>query len=270
MNIIIFTDLDGTLLNHDDYSYADALPSLEKIRRADIPLILVTSKTYNETGVLQMEMGIDEPFIVENGAAVHFPARYADFLLKHINLGLPFQVTQTIQLGLSYGYIRAFIEEIRDQISIRGFGDMSVSEIADITGLTPKRAEYAKQRQYTEPFILERDEDIYMLQEAAKRRGIKITKGGRFYHMIGMNQDKGETVKIVRKIFDQKTGKKNLTIGLGDSINDLPMLNNVDIPVLIPNPWKNSPDISLPGLIRARDAGAKGWNDVIWRLLDEL
>lgn len=270
MNIIIFTDLDGTLLNHEDYSYADALPSLEKIRQAAIPLILTTSKTNRETEILQMEMGIDDPFIVENGAAICFPAKYTDFLLKDISSELSFQITQTIQLGISYGRIRAFIEEIRDQFNIRGFGDMSASEISSITALTLKRAEQAKVRQYTEPFLLERDEDIYMLQEAAIKRGIKITKGGRFYHMIGMYQDKGAAVKIVRKIFDQKIGVKHLTIGLGDSINDIPMLNNVDIPVLIPNPEKESPNISLPGLIRAANTGSKGWNDVIWRLLDEL
>ncbi len=270
MNTIIFTDLDGTLLNHDDYSYANALPSLNKIRQAAIPLIFTTSKTNCETEILQMEMGVDDPSIVENGAAICLPARYADLLLKDIICELSTRISLTIQLGMAYGRIRAFIDEIRDQFNIRGFGDMSASEISEITGLTLKRAEYAKQRQYTEPFMLKRDEDIHMLQDAAIKRGIKITKGGRFYHMTGIHQDKGEAVKIVRKILDQKRGVKHLTIGLGDSINDIPMLNSVDIPVLIPNPEKESPDINLPGLIRATDAGAKGWNDVIWRLLTEL
>jgi mannosyl-3-phosphoglycerate phosphatase len=270
MNIIIFTDLDGTLLNHGDYSYVDALPSLDKIRQAAIPLILTTSKTGIETEALQMEIGIDDPFILENGAAICFPAKYTDFLLKDIGYEPSLQIRHTIQLGISYGRIRGFMDEIRDQYNITGFGDMSAKEISDLTGLTPKRAEYAKMRQYTEPFILERDEDIQMLHEAAIRRGIKITRGGRFYHMIGMYQDKGEAVKIARKILDQKIGKKHLTIGLGDSFNDIPMLNNVDIPILIPNPEKDFPDIGLPGLIRAKHTGSKGWNDVIWRLLSEL
>lgn len=270
MKILIFTDLDGTLLNHEDYSYADALPSLAKIRQAAIPLILTTSKTHHEIEMLQIEIGIDDPFIVENGAAICFPPAYANFLFKDVNGEPPFQIAQTLQLGISYGRIRAFIEEIRDQFDIRGFGDMSIVEISDMTGLTFKRAEYAKQRQYTEPFILANDQDIYILQEVAIKRGIKITKGGRFYHMIGMNQDKGEAVKIVRNIFDRRLGEKHLTIGLGDSINDLPMLNNVDIPVLIPNPEKGIMQASIPSLIRAENTGSKGWNDVIWRLLDEL
>ena len=47
------------------------------------------------------------------------------------------------------------------------------------------------------------------------------------------------------------------------------MLEQVDIPVLIPRPGKGYLDIRLPGMIRAQEAGAKGWNDVVQRLLDE-
>jgi len=270
MKILIFTDIDGTLLNHEDYTYEEALPSLGKIRQEAIPLILTTSKTHHEIEMLQIEIGIDDPFIIENGAAICFTPNYTNFLFKDVIGEPPFQIAQTIQLGISYGRIRAFIHEIRDQFDIRGFGDMSVNEISDMTGLTLKKAEYAKTRQYTEPFILASDQDIYKLQEAAIKRGIKITKGGRFYHMIGMNQDKGEAVKMLRNIFDRKLGEKHLTIGLGDSINDLPMLKNVDIPVLIPNPDKGIMEAGIPGLIRATNTGSKGWNDVLWRLLNEF
>ena len=270
MRILIFTDLDGTLLNHDDYSFEDALPSLEMIRQSEIPLILTTSKTRRETELLQNEMGIDDPFIIENGAAIYFPPKYTDFFIDDSQHEPPFQVMQIIQLGISYDRIRAFIEEIRDQFNIRGFGDMSAQEISDITGLPIGRAEFARARQYTEPFIMGQDKDIYLLQGIAVERGIKITKGGRFHHMIGVHQDKGEAVKMVRNIFDRKQGEKHLTIGLGDSINDVPMLTNVDIPVLIPHPERGFLDASFPGLIRAGEAGSKGWNEVMERLLNEF
>jgi mannosyl-3-phosphoglycerate phosphatase len=270
MKIIIFTDLDGTLLNHEDYSFEDAFPSLDRIRQAGIPLILTTSKTRRETELLQREMGIDDPFIVENGAAIYFPPKYTEFFLEDIRKSPPFKISQVIQLGISYDRIRSFIGEIREKFSIRGFGDMSSQEISEITGLSLRRAEFAKAREYTEPFIIDQDQDIYMLQGLAVERGIKITKGGRFNHMIGVNQDKGEAVKLVRNIFDQKEVEKHLAIGLGDSTNDIPMLNNVDIPVLIPHPARGYLNASFPGLIRADKPGAKGWNEIMGRLLDEL
>jgi mannosyl-3-phosphoglycerate phosphatase len=266
MKILIFTDLDGTLLNHDDYSYEDALPSLDKIRQAAIPLIFNTSKTRRETETLQKEIGIDDPFIVENGAAICFPPGYVNYLPENVS----HEPQQVIELGISHDRIRAFINKIRDQFNIRGFGDMSALEISELTGLTLKNAELAKKRQYTEPFIMAKEKDISLLTEVAREQGIKIIKGGRFHHMTGMDHDKGEAVKILRNIIDRKLCEKHLTIGLGDSINDIPMLKNVDIPVLIPHPEKGFPDAIIPGLIRADGPGSRGWNNVIRRILDEL
>jgi mannosyl-3-phosphoglycerate phosphatase len=270
MNIIIFTDLDGTLLNHDDYSFEDALPALDKIKKSGIPLILTTSKTRREVELLQMELGIDEPFIVENGAAIYFPSGYTKLFSGDINQQPPFLVTQIIQLGISYDKIRTFINDVREQFRIKGFGDMSVQEISDVTGLSLMHAELAKAREYTEPFLMDSNRDIYMLQGLAIKKKIKITTGGRFHHMIGIYQDKGEAVKLVRSIFNQMEGMKHISIGLGDSINDLPMLNNVDIPVLIPHPTKGYLDATFSGLVRASNPGSRGWNEVIERLLNEL
>jgi mannosyl-3-phosphoglycerate phosphatase len=270
VNILIFTDLDGTLLNHEDYSFTDAQPTLHKIKKSGIPLILTTSKTRREVELLQIELGISEPFIVENGAAIYFPSGYTRFFIDKINQQPPFQVAQIIQLGISYDKIRTFISDEREQFGIKGFGDMSAQEISEITGLSLMRAELAKAREYTEPFIMDPDSNIYMLQGLAVQKGIKITTGGRFHHMIGVYQDKGEAVKLVRNIFDQKDRMKYLSIGLGDSINDVPMLNNVDIPVVIPNPKRGYMEASFPGMIRAASPGAKGWNEVMERLLNEL
>lgn len=147
---------------------------------------------------------------------------------------------------------------------------MSIQEISETTGLSLERSELAKAREYTEPFIMDPKKDIHTLQGLALEKGIKITKGGRFHHMIGVYQDKGEAVKIVRDIFDQKGGDKYFTIGIGDSINDVPMLNNVDIPVLIPHPVRGCLDEAFPGLIKAGEPGSKGWNEIMERLLNEF
>ena len=270
MKILIFTDLDGSLLNHDDYSFDEALPAINRIKSSGIPLIFTTSKTRREAELLQVELGIDDPIIIENGAAIYFTPKYTEFFINNIHHESPLQVIQIIQLGISYDRIRSFVGDIRDQFNIRGFGDMSVQEISDITGLSPGRAEFAKAREYTEPFIIGSEHDIHTLQGLAVERGIKITKGGRFHHMIGIYQDKGEAVKIVRDVFDRHEGKRYLTVGVGDSINDLPMLNNVDIPVLIPHPVRGYLDASLPRLVKAERPGSKGWNDIMEMILDEL
>ena len=70
---IISTDLDGTLLDHQTYSYKAAYPAIKECVRQSIPIVYNTSKTLAESIVLQKEMGFIEPFIVENGAAVYLP-----------------------------------------------------------------------------------------------------------------------------------------------------------------------------------------------------
>ncbi len=263
--VVIFTDLDGSLLNHEDYSYKDAIPSLERIIKKDIPLIIVTSKTKDEVIKLQKELGINEPFIVENGAGIYFPTGYRKFNLDCENID-GFCV---IKLGRDYKDIRNFLKELKKKYKIKGFGDMTVEEVSKLTNLPKEMAETAKKRDFTEPFILEEDK-IKEIELLAEKEGFKITKGGRFFHIIGKDQDKGRAVEIVKNIFKDNYGESPLTIGIGDSKNDIPMLQEVDIPILIPHINMEYEPVAVRGVIKAKYPGSKGWNEAVWRILNEI
>ena len=45
---VVFSDLDGTLLDHSTYSWKAAAPALAALRDRGIPLILASSKTSAE------------------------------------------------------------------------------------------------------------------------------------------------------------------------------------------------------------------------------
>ena len=263
--MIIFTDLDGTLLNHRDYSYREALPALKKIRSRRIPLIMCTSNTRREVEILQRTMGLSEPFIVENGGGIFFPSAYRGFRIEE-SLGI--RGAKCIPLGIPYVRIRAFMKRAGARYSIRGFGDMTEQEIADLTGLPAEIAASARAREFTEPFIIEDDEKLPDLERAASEAGIRITRGGRFYHFIGRGNDKGEAVKHVTAIFERNRKTSTVIVGLGDSRNDLPMLEQVDIPILIPHPDGRYEKVNLPGLIHAPFPGSRGWNDALMTVLD--
>jgi mannosyl-3-phosphoglycerate phosphatase len=76
---VVFTDLDGTLLDHNTYSWDAARPAIERLKLCEIPLVLVTSKTRAEVELWRNQLGNHHPFVIENGAATFIPRDYFPF-----------------------------------------------------------------------------------------------------------------------------------------------------------------------------------------------
>ena len=72
-DVLVFTDLDGTLLDHHNYSFAPALQMLHRLNSINIPVIPNTSKTFAELIDLRQQIGLEGPFIVENGGRYLHP-----------------------------------------------------------------------------------------------------------------------------------------------------------------------------------------------------
>jgi len=265
--LLIFTDLDGTLLDHDTYGWEKAKPALALCRELRVPVILVSSKTRAEMNVSRLELNLDSPFISENGGGIFFPAegafkpppeaRFAEGLWRW-------------SLGISYPVLVAALHDIRDELgwAIRGFSDMTGDEIAELTGLDPAGAGLAAMREYDEPFIVSGEVrlDRKRLEEAASRRGVLVTKGGRFYHLHGAS-DKGEAVDKLARWFQASHGPAK-TVALGDSPNDFTMLERVDYPVLVRSS-RQYPELAekIPFLIKTQERGPAGWNAAVSALL---
>jgi mannosyl-3-phosphoglycerate phosphatase len=147
---------------------------------------------------------------------------------------------------------------------------MSVEEIERVSGLGPAQARLAKQREFTEPFLISDDLKISGLRAIAEASGLTITRGGRFFHLMGSEQNKGVAVDRTVSVIRSNMGPPLCTIGLGDSANDTTMLQRVDIPILLPHPYGSYEDLDLTGLRRARHPGSRGWNDMVLELLDTL
>jgi mannosyl-3-phosphoglycerate phosphatase len=268
--MIVFTDLDGTLLDPVTYSFDAAREALELLRRRKIPLVLVSSKTRAEIEPLRARLQNREPFITENGGGLFVPDGYFSFPLERANLRGAYRV---LDLGAPYAALRRGLAEIR-QVSgdvVRGFGDMTVEEVAERTGLAPAEASLAKQRDYDEPFVLDGPPGRLMdVQRLAEARGFRCTSGGRFHHLMGPS-DKGracrELIRCYRRHYSGEA-EPPTTLGLGDSRNDLPLLASVDRPILVQKPdGSYEPAIQIPHLIRAPGIGPAGWNGALLKLL---
>lgn len=260
MKTVIFTDLDGTFLNHDDYSFDAAKEALAKITKSNIPLVFTTSKTRVEVEILQKKLGIKEPFIIENGAAIFFPKNYQNFDLSFLDNIYDYNVCQ---LGLTYNQILNFYNKYKEEFGMLGFSDMSIDEIIKYTGLGRVDAVLSKQRDFTEPFLIKDESYLENLQNLARTYNIKITKGGRFYHLIGEFQDKGLAVKEAKKIFTRVYNEKVCSIGLGDGQNDIPMFENVDKAIIIKNHKGEYVDYNSKNVQKSTYKGSKGWNEMV-------
>lgn len=283
---LIFTDLDDTLLDHESYSWAEAMPALDLCQERGVPVILATSKTRLEIEPLHASLSISAPFISENGGGIFFPLEIcadAPFGTSPLDLVclenkqevVPSEIGEKrfwkVSLGVNYNCLVENLREIRHELGwdIRGFSDMNLAEISRLTGLDEEGARLASKREFDEPFILNDEyEDMAPLLEVAERRGLEITSGGRFFHLKGQN-DKGIAMDLVVSWY-RKDYEKILTIALGDSPNDFGMLERSDFPVLI----KSTKDFSwlkndMPELTMTEEIGPKGWNTAVIHILEE-
>ncbi|WP_445475262.1 mannosyl-3-phosphoglycerate phosphatase [Methanococcoides methylutens] len=269
MRYVVFTDLDGTLIDHDTYSYDAAKPALEMLKQKDIPLIFCTSKTRAELEVYVEELECRHPFISENGGAIFIPEGYFDIDIKFDHKVGDYNV---IELGTSYSRLKDALMEISKNsgIEIINFGDMTTEEVSKDTGLDLHSAGLAKIREYDEVFrIIDETEDkASQMMELISSAGYNHTRGGRYWHIIG-NNDKGKAVRILSDIYRQQFTDVT-TIGLGDSLNDLPMLGSVDIPFLVQKPGSlHDPSITDPKIKRVKGIGPIGWNNAITEMIEK-
>ena len=134
---IIFTDLDGTLLDYSNYSFEKALPALELIRQQSVPLILCSSKTRTEIECYRKKLANSHPFVSENGGGIFIPRKYFDFPPPVASYPIEEEPDyNVIRLGARYSDLRKAVEELqREGFEIRGFGDMTAGELADMTNM---------------------------------------------------------------------------------------------------------------------------------------
>ena len=263
MQFVIFTDLDGTLLDHHTYSYDAVRPALEKLRERAIPLIMVSSKTRVEMEALRNKMDNQHPFIPENGGAIFIPGGYDLSVPDH---AIEMDGYSVILLGLQASRIADAFDELADKLPVRALSRMSTAEVAELTGLSLAQAQAAKNREFGEAFILDDPElEESFLNREVQALGLRLTKGGRFWHLLGEN-DKGRAVSILSDLF-RKRYPDIITIGFGDAPNDEPMLAAVDKPFLVARPDGTHQSLSLPKLIKVPFPGPAGVNHALLSLL---
>jgi len=296
------------------------------MKEKNIPLVLTSAKTRLEQNAIREDLGLSDPFIVENGGAIVIPKGYfPDNALK--NIEYPLRETEEtekeseytnheiggdlreiarrkivhdtsrthtyktiskviiIELGKSANDIRAKLSDIRTKhnINFKGVADISIEELSNLASMPIEQARRMAQRNYGETILQIQRDDIARFIKYTQEAGMKVIHGGRFFDVtIGI--DKGRAVEILKKLFNSKFHNDVTYFGIGDSANDIPMLNRMDVSIVVQrseNSWLdykgtkmkdgvNSNSTSNNNILKVNGIGPHGWENAIQNIVLEM
>lgn len=237
--IVLFTDLDGTLLDHHTYRPGPALAELRRLQAGGVLVVPASAKTPAELAALAAELPFTGPMIAENGAAL-------------------LTGSGTRVLGVPYARVRALLARAARSVgaTVTGFGDLTTDQIMTWTGLDRAAAVRAADRQWSESFRIDSG-DEEALSRALADRGLRTVRGARFRTALGQH-DKGDAARLLLATL-AAAGTRVTSWAIGDAANDFELLAAVDHPMLVRAHDGAWADLTLPNLLRLDGVGPTGW-----------
>ena len=258
MQKVIFTDIDGTLLDSYLPDIKKTKKLVEKTLQNGIHLILCSSKTELEQNIIRSKIELYEPFIVENGGATIIPIGY--FNKSKIISPKKFQKNYIIVTGGPAYRIRSLLKKIRikHDINFKGVSDLSITELSKITRLPQEYAKRMMKRKYSETIVQIDNNDIPKFANILEKVGLKMIPGGQYFD-ITLGNDKGTAVKILIDIFRKECENNVIFFGIGDSKNDESMLSLMNLPILVQKANGSWQNLQISNLQQVKGIGTNGW-----------
>ena len=260
LSVIIFTDLDGTLLHRDTFKFDEIKDYIESLISKGIILIPNTSKTQVEIEDFNRKLDLNLPFISENGSAI--------FGLDIINKNFPNNIVLSREKEIT---LKVFQKEIPENLKSKCklITKMEKKTQKEVFGLSDKNLRNVLNRSYSTPFLFkgnnEQKKDLFKI---VKNVGLSLHEGGRVINICD-NVSKLKAMNRVIKII-KKTENEIKTIGVGDNFNDLDMLRNSNIACLVFNDQFLMEPININNCIVSKQSAPLGWEEVVKMALDKI
>ncbi|MDA7595465.1 HAD-IIB family hydrolase [Luminiphilus sp.] len=266
---VIYTDLDGTLLDHHTYSFEAAGPALAMLKKSGIPVIPCTSKTRSETTHLMQALDLDGPMIIENGAAIWVPQ---DWGLVRPENALDDAGAWCHRFGPPRSLIRRQLATFGIEWSNRYqcLSDLTDKQVAAVTGLDLANAARAKERQYCETLVwLGTPSDRRAFAKEVESMDMQCVQGGRFVHVLASGGKAQAVSWLHRKIRAERPEyAAAVSVAAGDAENDVAMLEITDLALLVRSPVNELPTLErCSGVVVSEAMGPAGWAEGIEALI---
>lgn len=251
---VVFSDLDGTVLDGATYSFERSLPQIRRLQENRVPIVFCSSKTRAEMEPVRHEIGVADPFIVENGSAMLLDEGYFPFEVGEEDRGL-----RRVEMAERLATVTPRLEAVLAAAGIehRTFAEMTPEEISKDSGLSLEQAANAKKREYTMSLRFPRREEMLRAASAISESGLTCYVGGR-YLTVGWGGNKGAAVREMTGLFTKAFGRVT-TYAFGDGENDLSMLAAVDVPILVQSSKGVWTETALENVVRIPLVGPEGF-----------
>ena len=258
--VVIFTDLDGSLLHRDTFQFDTIKDYIKSLVSKGVIIIPNSSKTEKEIEKFNEELGINLPYISENGSSIHG--------LNLITSNFPDKLVLSRDKD---ELLKIYENKVPEKLKEKCFqiSKMSKKEKENILGQKDEKLKDALNRKYTLPFLFKGDKnEKNRLLKILNSNSLTLQEGGRVSNLCD-NINKVKSMNRVIKIL-KKTEDKIKTIAVGDNFNDLEMLRNCDIPCLVFNDQFTLDQINIENLVFSNKPSPEGWADVIKMALVKL
>ncbi|MDX2068033.1 MAG: HAD-IIB family hydrolase [Haliscomenobacter sp.] len=263
--LVLFSDLDGTLIDHHTYDTRASEGALRLLVGRSVPLVFCSSKTFAEQSYLQRQLGMRHPFIFENGSAVAIPDGFFPekwYSTAHTKAGydiVVFAHADALNLG-------ATLQQIG---GLKGYKVASDAELSAATGLSGDALIRARERWFTETLLSPlAGEHLREVENLLQAVGYSLSRGGRFFTVQSARVNKGKAVLWMMELFRQNYAQSPVFAAIGDSPNDVPMLEVVNVPFLVQRPDQTWAEVEIPQIIRIDAIGPSGFDKTVKLLLE--
>ena len=258
--IVIFTDLDGSILHRDTFKFDQIKDYIKKLINSGVHIIPNSSKTESEIIEFNQDLGENLAYISENGSVINN--------LNLLNSNFPNKIILSRE---KEELVEIFKNNVPEnlQSKCKFISNLNKNDQINIFGLSETKLKNALNRKYTEPFLFEGSKNEKKdLTKILRGNSLTIQEGGRVINLCD-NVNKVKSMNKVLKIY-KKIESNTKVIAVGDNYNDLDMLKNSDLPCLVFNDQFKEDQINIDNLIISNKPSPEGWADVIKMALVKL
>jgi mannosyl-3-phosphoglycerate phosphatase len=249
--VVVFTSVDGTLLDERTFDAGPAREAVARLHSAGVPVIPVSVMTLDEITPIAADLQMQHAMIVEAGGAI---ARWSGERWDVEPCGPPAETLLDVVLDI----------ENRSGANLLVYSALPLDEASQLSGRSGEMLRASTHRCFSEPFVIETG-DFDRVRKAAAAVGFSVRRGRRFLHLC-RSCDEGEAFSRLRDEL-----QCDLAIAVGGASVDAEVLERADIAIIVPGS-DGEPDAELLAAVpNARIAplpGPAGWAaaiDKVWR-----